>query len=265
MTKVQKRYSVKLLMTGLVLLAGFAFHQAAFAEQISQISLRDNQVQGQDYHMTITQTAKMWGLTADQYKQYLKEMATTPSAHWWKKLDPPQVLGMNATTENERMEFATIDVRVDQERASKEIAFQHAYNKAFEKLYPNAKLIAINTNKREQASNVHSGDRYYLFTAINDPEGAMLATKLVSFMQNKSNVALNIFFVGKASYFDIQRWAKGNNLPVKMENRDEITLNHNKKDGGNMMKQILKTTKVSLPVLVRLRDGHSDVVSLTTI
>lgn len=250
-------------LSAMVGLFGF---QNAFAEQTNDAAMKSTQINGSKSNaMTLSQKAKMWGLTNDQYKRYLKEMATTPSARWWKKLDPPQVLGMNATTENERMEFATIDVRVDQERASREIAFQHAYDKAFAKLYPNAKLIAINTSKEAQSANIHNGDKYYLFTALNDPEGAMLATKIVSLMKNKSNIALNIFFVGKASYFDIQHWAKGNNLPVKMKNDDSLTLNHNEKGGGNMLRQILKTTKVSLPVLVRLRSGDSQVISLTSI
>ena len=244
-------------------LFSFFGFQNAYAEQTSNVTVKRTDVDHSS--MSAAQAAKMWGLSKVQYRLYLKEMATTPSARWWKDLDPPQVLGMNATTENERMEFAMIDAHLDHVRVSREVAFQHAYNKAFAKLYPNAKLIAINTNKQAQSANIHKGDRYYLFTALNDPEGAMLATKITRLRTNKSNIKLNVFFVGKVSVFDIQHWARGNNLPRALKNNDRITLNHNKSRGGNMLKQIVKTTSVSLPVLVRVRSGRSNIISLSSI
>ncbi len=258
-----KRRFQLMIISVFVGLCGF---QYAFAEQTSHVTVQGVGVnKSQTPTTSIAQQAKVWGLSKDQYRQYLTDMATTPSARWWKDLDPPQVLGMNATTENERMEFAMIDVRIDHDRATREIAFQHAYNKAFAKLFPNAKLIAINTNKQSQSANIHSHDRYYLFTALNDAEGAMLATKITGLMAKKSDVALNIFFVGSAPIRDIQRWAKGNNLPTKMQSQDRITLNQNEQGGHNMLKQIVKTPSVSLPIVVRVRDGHSSIITLASI
>ena len=222
------RFGVLVGLFGLFNIFNF---QCAFAEQTSDVTVQ--KIQGVGVNSTnepqlIAQKAKMWGLSIKQYRQYLNEMATTPSTRWWKNIDPPQILGMNATTENERMEFAMIDARLDHVRASREIAFQHAYSKALAKLYPNAKLIAINTNKQTQSANIHNHDQYYLFTALNDPEGAMLATKITQLMAKKSDVTLNIFFVGSASVQNIQSWATGNNLPTRMQRADRITLNQNK-------------------------------------
>lgn len=239
---------------------------SAFANQTGDAQLQGGVVtQNQQSQTDLEQTAKMWGLTTDEYKQYLKEMANTPSGHWWKKIDPPQVLGMNAKTEEERMKFARIDVKLDQERASREIAFQHAYDKAFAEAYPNAKPININTSQQAHSDAVQSGDRFYLFTPLNDPEGAMLASKIVRLMSDNSDASLNIFFVGQASFSGIQHWAKGNNIPKSMRDGDRVTLNHNQQHGSNMLQQVLKTTKVTLPILVRVRGGQSEVMSLTAL
>ncbi len=93
---------------------------------------------------TIAQEAQLWGLSSEDYKKYLKEMSEGPNSYWWKNIDPPQVLGMNATTPEEQMKYAKIDVQLDQERASKELSFQHAYSKAFNELYPGALMIQEN-------------------------------------------------------------------------------------------------------------------------
>lgn len=237
----------------------------AMAEQSNNIGMQNATNGNAQYHMTIDQKAKMWGLTTDEYKQYLKEMATTPSNHWWKNLDPPQVLGQNATTENERMKYAEIDVRLDQERAGREVAFQHAYDKAFAKLYPHAKLISINTNPKHQSANIDSNDQYFLFTPINDPEGSMLAGKLVNLIRTKEDVSLNIYFMGTSSFNQIQRWARNNNIPKHMKNDNKVTLNHNSYDGANRLKKIMGNTNVALPVLIRVRDGKSQILSLLSL
>ena len=237
----------------------------AMAEKSNNIGMQNVTTANSQYHMTIDQKAKMWGLTTDEYNQYLKEMATTPSSHWWKNIDPPQVLGQNATTENERMKYAEIDVRLDQERAGREVAFQHAYDKAFAKLYPHAKLIAINTDPKDQSENIDLNDQYFLFTPINDPEGSMLAGKLINLMRTKEEVSLNIYFMGSASFNQIQRWAKNNNIPKDMKNDNKVTLNHNSYDGSNRLKKIMGNTNVALPVLIRVRDGKSQILSLLSL
>jgi len=237
----------------------------AMAEQTHNVGMQNATTGDAQYPMTTEQTATMWGLTTNEYQHYLKEMATTPSARWWKHLDPPQVLGQNATTEEERMTYAEIDVRLDQERASREVAFQHAYDTAFAKLYPHAKLVSINTNPKRQAAKLHSNDQYFLFTPINDPEGSLLAGKLIGLMRSKEGVRVNIYFVGTASLNQIQRWARNNNIPKHLQNDDTITLNHNAYDGTNTLKRIMGSTHVTLPILIRVRDGHSQVVSLLSL
>ena len=114
------------------------------AMSMNDANLRGSLTQSDQAEPTIAQEAKLWGLTPDDYQKYLSEMSEGPNNYWWKNIDPPQVLGMNATTPEEQMKYAKIDVQLDQERASKELSFQHAYSKAFNELYPGALMIQEN-------------------------------------------------------------------------------------------------------------------------
>ncbi len=125
-----------------VVVAVWLVSPLAFAEVTGDAMLRGSGAdQSEQSRSTLAEEAKPWGLSSQEYQQYLNEMAEGPNQLWWKDIDPPQVLGMNAKTEEERLKYAKIDVELDQERAAKEIAFQEAYTAAFRELYPNAKPI----------------------------------------------------------------------------------------------------------------------------
>ncbi len=123
--------------------AVWLFSPLAFAEVTGDAVLRGSGAdQSEQSTSKIAEEAKPWGLSSQDYQHYLKEMAEGPNRLWWKEIDPPQVLGMNAKTDEERMKYAKIEVELDQERAEKEIEFQHTYTQAFRELYPNAKPIS---------------------------------------------------------------------------------------------------------------------------
>jgi len=124
-------------------LTGFTAYGES-AVSMGDANLRGSLEPSDQAESTIAQDAKLWGLTSDDYQKYLREMSEGPNGYWWKNIDPPQVLGMNATTPEEQMKYAKIDVQLDQERASKELSFQHAYSKAFNELYPGALMIQEN-------------------------------------------------------------------------------------------------------------------------
>ena len=243
--------------------SGDASLHNGLANQTSQQQVNQRVNQQFNKNINVERQAEKWGLTKEDYQQYQKEMANTPSGHWWKNLDPSQVLGMNAKTEEERMKFAKIDVQLDYQRASKEIDFQHAYSQAFAELYPNAKPININTSKSAKLNTVQSNDKFYLFTPMSDSEGAMLVEKMITLMHGKSDISLNVFFVGQYSLKGIQQWANSNNIPKRMKSGNRITLNHNAIGGNDLLHNVLKGRKVTFPALIRVRNGRSSVVMLT--
>ncbi len=84
--------------------------------------------------------AQQWGLTTLMWGKYLEKLAGT-SGHWYKSLDPAEVLGIHAQTEVEREYFADLVVKQQYQRIERELSFQRAVNNAWEKLYPNLQPI----------------------------------------------------------------------------------------------------------------------------
>ena len=255
---------MKATLFGMIVVS-FLCVTTTYAEQSSNTVVSNDNADTTSTALSLSAKAKMWHLTTEQYHQYLHEMKNTPSGHWWKNIDPPQVLGMNAKTDAERMAYAKIDVQLDHSRASSEIAFQHAYSEAFATLYPNAKLIGIDTSANAHRDTVNSNDVFDVFMAIADPEGALMAGKIISKMQSVQNLTLNIYFVGNASTHAIKRWARLNTIPNHLPNGNQITLNHNQLGDNNMMHQILQSTAARLPLVVRIRGGKTSIVGVRSL
>ena len=208
----------------------------------------------------ITHIAKMWGLTKEEYLQYQKQIQNTPSAKWWQQLDPPQVLGMNATTKIERMHYAKIDVALDQIKVAKELAFQRAYAKAFSQRYPHAKLIDLDNDK--QNIDIKAHDSFLVFFNIHNIQGALLTNKLLKLVSGKLDIQINIYFTGKASFYEIEAWARGNELPHSKLESLHISLNHNQNNHVNKLKQIMGKTNLVLPIIIRVRNDKASIIEL---
>ena len=73
--------------------------------------------------------AKMWGLTAEEFKRYLWLMENTPSGHWYKDLDPVEVLALNAKDSNDMMQYAKIQAHNMHARVTRELALNRVLSK----------------------------------------------------------------------------------------------------------------------------------------
>ena len=133
--------------SGIVWLSLVACLTAATAFGESAVSGGDANLRGSldpsaQAEPTIAQDANLWGLSSSEYQKYLNEMNQEgPSSYWWKNVDPPQVLGMNAKTEEERIKYVKIFAALDHDRVTRELAFEKDYQKVRKEMYPNEKPI----------------------------------------------------------------------------------------------------------------------------
>jgi integrating conjugative element protein (TIGR03759 family) len=123
-----------------IFIVAIATASSAFSEKREALVINNQAIKRHVNHVS-EKLAESWHLSTSDYKTYLDKMKSDKVKKWWGKIDPPQVLGMTAKTNDEMMKYARVDVQLDHERAEKEIKFQHAYNKAFDQLYPGAKII----------------------------------------------------------------------------------------------------------------------------
>ena len=200
--------------------------------------------------------ANEWGITPDEYSQYLDLMAKSSSGSWYKTLDPAEILGINATDDDRREHFALIVARLAFERASRELAFQKAYDVAFKTLYGNIKPIALPHTANTNLQVLQSGDKLILFTGLDSDVSDNMINRLILLIQTTNNTSLNFFFTD-ASDDAIRSWAGAHHLPVSLVQDKRITLNH---DNGLSAKWL--NGQLSLPLLLRDRSGKLTPVSL---
>lgn len=83
---------------------------------------------------------KYWDLTETEWIQYLNLMKG-PSGHYYEKLSPPEVLGINATSNEDMYHFAEIAAKQEHDKLERELKFNMAFHEAAAKIYSNEEII----------------------------------------------------------------------------------------------------------------------------
>lgn len=89
---------------------------------------------------SIIESATDWSLTDAEWARYL-QLIQKHSGRWYPQLTPPEVLGLNADTAEERQHFAQIAAKIEHEKIVRELAFNQAFYLAMRRLYPNEPMI----------------------------------------------------------------------------------------------------------------------------
>ena len=93
---------------------------------------------------TLVQTDQLatqrWQLTRTEWQHY-KQLMQGAAGRWYTHLDPPEVLGLLATTEAERAHYADLVVQQRKARIDHELAFNRAVHAAWLRAYPHLKPI----------------------------------------------------------------------------------------------------------------------------
>ena len=204
--------------------------------------------------------ASMWGLSTDNFQHYLWLMKNTPSGHWYKNLDPPEVLALNTKNSDQMMQYAKIQVQNMHMRVTRELTFDEVYSAAYKQLYPNEKAI-MSANQSDQDTVLKSGDRVWLFVGINTPLGSFAYQHLLKIVQATPNTVLDIYFVGKdVTQENIQHWALSMTIAPNLINK-QITLNF----GNNRFDSITKGKKINLPFVGIVHDNHFQPITLSSV
>jgi len=83
---------------------------------------------------TIRDDAREWHIDQTEWDRYLQLM-NGPWGRYYKKLSPPEVLGIFAKNDVEMQQFAEIAARLEHDRLARELKFNAAFHAAAQKLY----------------------------------------------------------------------------------------------------------------------------------
>lgn len=205
--------------------------------------------------------AGVWGLTPDEEKRYTLLMQNRSGIYYrGLRQTPIDILGIHARNETERNHFAELAAKQEAQKVSKNIAWNNAFYKAYNKLYENIPVVGDfdptpYSPYAHKPLHLNNGETLYFFIK---PDAAVktVLMLLIEAIDTTPNTRLHVMFLGSDD-LSIQLWANQHQVPQSLVSNGRITLNH-----GDLNYQSLSITKKSTPLLLLSKNGASSVVDL---
>lgn len=194
--------------------------------------------------------ARLWGLTETEWRRYKQLMRGIRGSISPATISPIEVLGIHARDDAERQRYAEVWAQAMYEDAGRILAFQHAYDAASKRLYPNMSLIDISRlpGKTEVKNPFQSGDRLLFFTRPDCPACDLLLNKLLKRIDEVNGIDIYLTHVDKGDDRAVRDWASNHQIDPDWVRSRRITLNH---EGGALNK--LTQGQGEVPSVLRRR------------
>ena len=192
--------------------------------------------------------ATEWGLQPQEWARY-RELMDGPLGIYSPNLDPLSALGIEARTDEERRRYAELQVQVEARRVEKLLAYQRAYDEAWQRLNPGMQRVNLPDDKPgagTSSSPLRGSGRMAVFVK----DGCAACGQLVQRLQS-SGAEFDLYMVGsRQDDARIRDWAKRAQIDPARVRAGSITLNH---DGGRWLSLGLPG---DLPAAVREVNGQ---------
>lgn len=190
------------------------------------------------------QQAKNWGLKTEEWGRY-RELMQGPLGIYSPNIDPLTALGIEARSDEERRHFAELQAQAEARRVEKILAYQRAYDEAWQRLNPGMQRVSLPGARVPGADNTGSGR-----LAVFIKPDCTACTQRVQQLQ-AAGTAFDLYMVGsQQDDVRIRQWATRAAIdPAKVRSRT-ITLNH---DSGRWLSLGLAG---ELPAVVRQVNGQ---------
>ncbi|OGA58493.1 MAG: integrating conjugative element protein [Burkholderiales bacterium RIFCSPHIGHO2_01_FULL_64_960] len=185
-----------------------------------------------------------WGLNPQEWSRY-RELMEGPLGTYSPNLDPLSALGIEARTDEERQRYAELQVKAEARRVEKLLAYQRAYDAAWQRLNPGMQRVNLPDDKAVAGATRGSGR-----TAVFIKDGCEACGQLVQRLQS-SGAEFDLYMVGsRHDDARIRDWAKREKVDPARVRSGSITLNH---DRGRWLSLGLPG---DLPAVVREVNGQ---------
>ncbi len=194
--------------------------------------------------------AQLWDLSAVEWHRYQQLMQGIRGSISPSTISPIEVLGIHARDDAERRQYAEDWVRLMREDVDRILAFQHAYDAAGKRLYPNELMIDIDRlpGKHEPADAFQSTDRILFFSRPNCPDCDALMIKLLTRIDAVSGIDIFLTALAPGDDAAVRAWASTHEINPEWVRSRRITLNH---DAGTFDK--LTGGQGKVPIILRRR------------
>lgn len=210
----------------------------ASAQTTRQIEMRDVTVDRVKSHeqREDENRRQLWGLSQEEWARYKTLMQGIRGSISPANISPIEVLGTHARNDRERRRYAELWARMRHDDVGRVLAFQRAYDEAFDKLYGDEKMIDVSKLDIPQPLAFGANDRILLFVkSTRCPECERVVQAIMLDSKTKA-VQLDIYFMdlkktGKTSEKKIREWVAKQELDRQRLKSGRITLNY---DNGNL-------------------------------
>lgn len=219
----------------------------------TQAKETDTSVSSTDRH-TLSPTelarSRAWGLSENEWQRYKLLMQGIRGSISPPTISPIEVLGIHARDEDERRRYAELWARAMREDVDRILAFQHAYDDAGKRSYPNEQLIDVGRvpTRNDKTSALQPGDRVLFFTRTDCPACDALLGKLLKWIDEVAGIDLYIAGVNPGDDQAVRAWAVDRGIDPQWVRNRRVTLNH---DAGVLER--LTQGKGEIPYLLRRR------------
>jgi len=196
--------------------------------------------------------ARAWGISATEWQRYQQLMQGIRGSVSPATISPIEVLGLHARDSDERRRYAERWARTLHDDVDRILAFQHAYDDAGKRLYPNEPLIDIARlpGKTEKSSPFQSSDRVLFFTRAECPACEVVFSTLLTRISELGGIDIYLTDVAPGDDEAIRDWASRHTIDPQWVRSRRVTLNH---DAGALAK--LTDGQGGAPYLMRRRGG----------
>ncbi len=194
--------------------------------------------------------ARSWNLSETEWQRYRQLMDGVRGSISPETISPVEVLGIHARDASERQRYAERWAQAMHEDAERILAFQHAYDAAIRRLYPNEPLIdpALLPEPTEKTGSLEPGDRVMFFTRDECPACDMLMNKLLKRIDQVSGIDIYLTDADPGDDAAVRAWASTHQIDPEWVRSRRVTLNH---DGGAL--DGLTSGQGEVPYILRRR------------
>ncbi|OCX15351.1 TIGR03759 family integrating conjugative element protein [Ectopseudomonas hydrolytica] len=195
---------------------------------------------------TDEQHARDWGLSSKEWVRY-RALMQGPLGIYSPNIDPLTALGIEARSEQERQRYAELQVQAEAHRVEKLLAYQRAYDDAWQRLHANMpRVILPDAGPAFSPATPAGNERIAVF--VND---ACAACDQTTLRLQATGMEFDIYVVdSRADDARIRAWAQRIGIDPAKVRSGQVTLNH---DSGRWLSLGLPG---DLPAVVRQVGGQ---------
>lgn len=191
--------------------------------------------------------ARDWSLRGEEWIRF-RELMDGPLGIYSPNLDPLTALGVEARSDEERRRYAELQVQAEARRVEKLLAYQRAYDDAWQRLHPGTQRVNLPDAADPDIARTTTGGSGR--TAVFVRDSCAPCDQAVQRLQ-AAGTPFDVYVVGsRADDARIREWARRARIAPDNVRTRQITLNH---DGGRWLSLGLPG---ELPASVRQINGQ---------